>query len=335
MTTIHDNFNFKSLGMEHLDEIYLLLNQHYIEDNENIIRIVYSKDFLYWYLRKIPPGLIIGLVSSNRLVGMVTARIMDMKIDNIRDVDLSSIVQIPYINFLCVQKNLRGIGLSKMLCSELQTRLTEMNFNNSLFKSFRKFNDFNLFSNSKQYIVPINCSKLAKIGLPTEHMDNLSVADDKLHLLKSIDISSIVPKLELETKSYAIRPVWTAELVRQYLLPKKNIVYSFVIKNSQNEITDFISVYQYFIYCLDVEEIISVAHLAYYFCTSISLTQMINCLVEKLKNYKLDGLMINDMASNNTINITKFEFIPNNIYYYSQNPLIHHIQPDKICVFPF
>ncbi|PKU28007.1 hypothetical protein llap_21689 [Limosa lapponica baueri] len=60
-----------------LKELYTLLNENYVEDDDNMFRFDYSPEFLLWALR--PPGWLpqwhcgVRVVSSKKLVGFISA----------------------------------------------------------------------------------------------------------------------------------------------------------------------------------------------------------------------------------------------------------------------
>jgi len=105
----------KILNLSHLDEIHALLNNHYIDHSEGIYRIVYPKDYLYWYLKM--SNHMIGLVTEkNNLVGFIVSIPI-----NIIENDVTK--KINYINLLCVHKSLRLHGLASVLINKMKNGL--------------------------------------------------------------------------------------------------------------------------------------------------------------------------------------------------------------------
>ena len=101
-------------------EVYNLLKNNYVEDDENMFRFNYSKEFLRWALR--PPSYFrswhIGVCakSSKKLVAFITgvpARI------RVRD----EVVRMAEINFLCVHKKLRSKRLAPVMIKEVTRRV--------------------------------------------------------------------------------------------------------------------------------------------------------------------------------------------------------------------
>ncbi|KAL0380549.1 UNVERIFIED_CONTAM: Glycylpeptide N-tetradecanoyltransferase 1 [Sesamum angustifolium] len=101
-------------------EVYSLLTNNYVEDDENMFRFNYSKEFLRWALR--PPGYYrswhigVRVKSSKKLVAFITgvpARI------RVRD----AVVLMAEVNFLCVHKKLRSKRLAPVMIKEVTRRV--------------------------------------------------------------------------------------------------------------------------------------------------------------------------------------------------------------------
>ncbi|PSR96931.1 Glycylpeptide N-tetradecanoyltransferase [Actinidia chinensis var. chinensis] len=101
-------------------EVYNLLTNNYVEDDENMFRFNYSKEFLRWALH--PPGYFkswhigVRVKSSKKLVAFITgvpARIRS------RD----AVVNMAEINFLCVHKKLRSKRLAPVMIKEVTRRV--------------------------------------------------------------------------------------------------------------------------------------------------------------------------------------------------------------------
>lgn len=344
------DFNFKTLGTNHLDEIFNLLNNHYIEDDQHIVRLIYSRDFIYWYIKNITSGLILGLLYKKNLVGIITSMLTEIMVNDEK-------IKIAYIDFLCVQTNIRGIGLGTCLYEEINLRLRNMGIMRIYFTSQitgkfsqicsdsnslipKNMEEIRSFCTTHDYIIPINYPKLKQIGFldecekPNYYLICLGISNDNpLHLMAPTDIDDVVSKLNKFMNKYIVRPYFTKENARYFLFPKKNIVYSFVKKNSDGKITDFISVYKNYLYCIEKNIIINVAHLAYYFYETLNLTELVSYLLEKLSRHKIDQLYFRNMADNSEINITKFVANGRGLNHYMNN--MDQMAPSKLIMHPF
>ena len=323
-------FSLKTLNVSYLDEIHNLLNNHYIEDKQQIIRIVYSKDYLYWYLKNIPIGLIVGLIYNNKLVGMITAAIFDIAI-------YDSVIQIPFVNFLCLQKKIRNANLASYLINEIKNRILKREIKYAIFTSFATRIDkiknlSELFCTIKKSAIPINYPKLKNVEFLMEDLPPIiRYNNNPFHLMQEQDIDIIVPKLNEFLKKYQLRQYFTNNSAKHYFLPKKNIVYSFVAKNNKT-ITDFVVIYKTYIYCLDRHKMVNVANLAYYYYESMDLTELIEYLLDKLSSYGFDQLFYSNYADNDTINFTHFD-TNNDLNYHFYNTDIKNMISSDICLY--
>ena len=103
-----------------LQEVYNLLNENYVEDDDNMFRFDYSKDFLRWALT--PPGYFIDWhvgvrnKKSNALLACITGIPAEIKVHD-------SVMNMCEINFLCVHKKLRSKRLAPVLIKEITRRV--------------------------------------------------------------------------------------------------------------------------------------------------------------------------------------------------------------------
>lgn len=124
-----------------LDELYMLLNENYVEDDDNMFRFDYSRNFLKWYAYFLsfiafvvililsihralqPPGCktvwyaaVRQSSGSRKLRGFISAIPATLRIRE----DLKELVE---INFLCVHKKLRSHRLAPVLIREITRRV--------------------------------------------------------------------------------------------------------------------------------------------------------------------------------------------------------------------
>ena len=320
------DFEVKTLDARYLDDIVDLISGHYIEDTNGVIRLLYPKDFIYWYLKYVPAGFFIGLTYNKKLVGIISAIFIDMIIYNEK-------MKIPYIDLLCIQKKIRKLGLAGILVNELKKRLVSIGIVYSLFTTMNNLP--NNFCSTRDFMIPINYSKLNKIGfiLDDDIQTNLC-KENPLSVMVKSDISIVTTKLNDKLKDLVIKPFLTNESTRHFLLPKNNIVYTFVIRNSEGDVTDMISVYKHYILAIESHLMISNAQLSFYFNESRTLTQLVELLLDKLKNYGFDQLTYRDQFTNTDINITHYD-TNGQLNYYAANISIPKTSPKDICFLPF
>ena len=114
-------------------EVYKLLTQNYVEDDDNMFRFDYSEKFLLWALT--PPGyhkdwhVGVRQVSNKRLRGFITGIPADMRVRG-RSIHMAE------INFLCVHKKLRDKRLAPVLIKEVTRRINRRDIWQAAYVSF-------------------------------------------------------------------------------------------------------------------------------------------------------------------------------------------------------
>ena len=120
MSRTHFVLIFLLLLYLQLKELYVLLNENYVEDDDNLFRFDYSPEFLRWALQ--PPGYLqewhtgVRITKSNKLVGFISAVPANIRVHDA----LKKMVE---INFLCVHKKLRSKRLAPVLIKEITRRV--------------------------------------------------------------------------------------------------------------------------------------------------------------------------------------------------------------------
>lgn len=118
-----DGFSWEVLDVydeNTLIELYKLLNENYVEDDDNMFRFDYSPAFLRWALQ--PPGWVqewhvgVRVNKSKKLVGFISAIPATIKV-------YEKVLKTVEINFLCVHKKLRSKRMTPVLISEITRRV--------------------------------------------------------------------------------------------------------------------------------------------------------------------------------------------------------------------
>jgi glycylpeptide N-tetradecanoyltransferase len=326
------HFYSKILDIRYLDEIHFLLNNNYVENSTGICRMLYSRDYLYWYLNYIPKGFIIGLITSTKkLIGVITATPMEIIIHEDKKI-------IPFISFLCIHKKFRGNNLHKMLIASLQDEIIKNNFDNAIFFSENDLKDTFVGCGAlKSYAIPINHKKLFEVGFLNDDKSILPLieSDNPLHLLCETYLEQVTMKLNSYMKKFNVKIFFTLDSARHFLLPKKNIVYSFIYKNENGDITDFISFYKNYYYCIEQQKMLSIAVISYYFYESMTLTELITYVIDKLVNYGIDQLNFYNNLDNMNVDIVKYLTDTNLELYMIGNTGLEGLHGNEIGIYPF
>jgi glycylpeptide N-tetradecanoyltransferase len=121
--SLPDGFKWEDIDLNNNDELmelYKLLNENYVEDDDNMFRFDYSPGFLKWALQ--PCGWLkqwhvgVRVIKNNKLVGFISAVPADVKV-------YEKHVKMVEINYLCVHKKLRAKRVAPVLIKEITRRV--------------------------------------------------------------------------------------------------------------------------------------------------------------------------------------------------------------------
>ena len=100
-------------------QLYELLTNNYVEDEDNTYRFDYSRGFLQWALT--PPGYrpewLVGVRNKD---GMLVASITGVPVTVLVEEDK---IKMAEINYLCVHKSIRELKMASYLITEVTRRV--------------------------------------------------------------------------------------------------------------------------------------------------------------------------------------------------------------------
>ncbi|KAK9815469.1 hypothetical protein WJX72_004194 [[Myrmecia] bisecta] len=231
-------------------EVYELLTNNYVEDDDNMFRFKYSKEFLKWALR--PPGfrpewhLGVRVAGNSKLVGFITGVPASVRVRQ-------STVSMVEINFLCVHKKLRSKRLAPVLIKEITRRVHLQNIWQASYTAgvvlpkpvaecrywHRSLDPKKLihvgFSRLQPRMTMARTLKLYK--LPTEPQT------PGIRPLQKRDVPQVTRLLTQYLAGFAMAPLFTEEEVEHYLMPVTDVIDAYVVEGKDGVITDMLSYY--------------------------------------------------------------------------------------------
>lgn len=235
---------------EELGLIYKFLSDNYVEDKSNTFRFNYNKETILWSLT--PPGwnkewnLIIRIKTNKNIVGFIS---MVPSLLNIYNKN----IEVGRVNYLCVHKKLREKGMAPILIKEITRQSNLKGCFVAIYTSGTLLP--NPMVNCSYYHRYINIKKLIEVGF-TYKRENISMKSvEKLYDIKDIskhkvreldleDIKYILPKLNNYLSKYHIYQIFNEEEFKYWFITRKDVVYSYVIIDKNDEPTDFFSFYK-------------------------------------------------------------------------------------------
>lgn len=240
---------------EQLEEVYQLLYEHYVEDQDATFRFKYSHDFFKWALK--PPGwrkdwhVGVRVKETGKLVAFIAAIPMTLKLTKSQKV-----IPSVEINFLCIHKKLRSKRLAPVLIKEITRRVNKQDIWQALFTAGIVLPS--PISTCRYTHRPINWSKLHDVGfshLPATETKASMVAKyalpnttktPGLRLMKPQDLDQVYDLLTRFEERFELTQVFERAELEYWLLggaEKTKSIITYVVEGENGTITDFFSYY--------------------------------------------------------------------------------------------
>lgn len=232
-------------------DVYELLTNHYVEDDENHFRFNYAKSFLQWAL--LAPGYlrewhlsVRGKVKGN-LLAFITAIPADVNI-------YGKSVHMVEINFLCVHKKLRSKRLTPVLIKEITRRVNCRDRWQAVYtagivipKPIARNRYWHRSLDPKK-LVEINFSSLPKRYTMSRLIVSNRVPEKPqtpgFRCMMKKDIPQAHALLMAYLKNFDIFIEFSEEEFKHWMYPRDGVVSSFVVEDPETKkITDMCSYY--------------------------------------------------------------------------------------------
>jgi len=233
-------------------EVYNLLTQNYVEDDDNMFRFDYSAPFLNWAL--MPPGykkewhVGVRVSATKKLVAFITGIPATINING-------KAMPMAEINFLCVHKKLRAKRLAPVLIKEITRRVNLCDIWQASYtagvvlpKPVATCRYWHRSLNPKK-LVDVGFSRLQPRMTMSRTVKLYKMPDDPatpgFRQMRDGDVPQVTALLKeyLGRDQFRLHPELDEAEVRHWLLPRENVVNAFVVEGRDGKITDFVSYY--------------------------------------------------------------------------------------------
>jgi glycylpeptide N-tetradecanoyltransferase len=250
--SLPDGFAWDTLNLNEplvLKELYTLLNENYVEDDDCMFRFDYQPEFLKWALQ--PPGWKkewhcgVRVVKSGRLVGFISAIPATLKI-------YEKTQKMVEINFLCVHKKLRSKRVAPVLIREITRRVHLTGLFQAVYtagivlpKPVGTCRYWHRSLNPKK-LIEVKFSHLSRNMTMQRTLKLYKLHDSPktpgFRKLTEGDVPQAHKILAEYLKKFDLSPEFTEEDFVHWFLPRPDIVDSFVVER-EGKIVDFVSYY--------------------------------------------------------------------------------------------
>ncbi|CDS39669.1 glycylpeptide N tetradecanoyltransferase [Echinococcus multilocularis] len=235
-----------------LDELFTLLNENYVEDDDHIFRFAYARDFLKWTMQ--PPGwrpewhVSVRVAKNKKLVGFIAGMPCDIRVYN----KTKKMVE---INFLCVHKRLRDKRMAPVLIREITRRVNLHAIYQAVYTSGVVLP--RPVATCRYWHRPLNPRKLVDVGF--SHLTRTMTLHRAMKLYRLPDTTSLPGFRILESRDLPacrqllatylesrsrLHPVFSEEEFAHWFLPRDDVVHAYVVERaSDGAITDMVSFY--------------------------------------------------------------------------------------------
>ena len=224
-----------------LKELYTLLNQNYVEDEDSMFRFDYSPQFLRWALQ--PPGWRkewhcgVRVVKSQKLVGFIGATPAEIKLTANDD---RKIIKMVEINFLCVHKKLRSKRMTPVLIREITRRVNLVGIFQAIFtagvvipKPVAKCRYYHRSLNPKKLIDVQFLSLTKNMTMKrTLRLYNLPESPrlEGFMEMEQRHVQQIYDMLSDYLNKFDLTPQFSLKEVEHWFLPQDDVINSYVVE---------------------------------------------------------------------------------------------------------
>lgn len=323
-----------------LKEVYTLLNENYVEDDDNMFRFDYSPYFLRWALK--PPGwkaewhVGVRVEKSGKLVGFISAIPAHIRIYTNRQLMVE-------INFLCVHKKLRSKRVAPVLIREITRRVNKHNIFQAVYTAGVVLPK--PVAICRYWHRSLNPRKL--IDVKFSHLTRNMTMQRTLKLFKlpaipktqgfremvEADVPKAFALLYNYLEKFSLAPNFNQDEFSHWFLPKQGIVNAYVVENAAGEITDMSSYYTLpsTIMHHPNHNTLKAAYSFYNVSTHTPLIDLIQDTLIAAKNLEFDVYNALDLMDNKgCLEALKFGAGDGNLQYYLYNWKCPDMPPYKV-----
>ncbi|KAG7209847.1 hypothetical protein KM043_011452 [Ampulex compressa] len=246
------DFQWDTLNLDDplvLAELYSLLSENYVEDDDAMFRFDYPPNFLKWALQ--PPGWCkewhcgVRVTKSGRLVGFISAIPATVRVYN----HTQTMVE---INFLCVHKKLRSKRVAPVLIREITRRVNLQGIFQAVYtagvvlpKPIATCRYWHRSLNAKK-LIEVKFSHLSRNMTMHRTVKFYKLPENTkvpgFRKLVYTDVPQAHKILTEYLEKFDLAPIFSVEEFQHWFLPQNGIVNSFVVEN-EGKITDMVSYY--------------------------------------------------------------------------------------------
>lgn len=322
-----------------LREIYTLLNENYVEDDDATFRFDYKMPFLTWALT--PPGFRdefhVGVrTASGRLMAFITGVPAEMSVRG-------TLVKTVEINYLCVHKKLRSKRLAPVLIKEITRRVNLHGIFQAVYtagvvlpKPVASCRYWHRSLDAKK-LIEVGFSRLTPRMTMARTIKLYKLPEELKHPLVPLDAAHVESARQLVMtyleKNFSLHPVFSKEEFEHVFVPRDGVIDCFVKIDDDDNVTDLISYYHLpsTVIGNDKHSLLNAAYSYYNVATSVDLADLMRDALVCAKRAGMDVFNALDIMENGTfLKDLKFGIGDGNLQYYLYNWRTAPLDPQNV-----
>ncbi|RLN95925.1 hypothetical protein BBJ28_00014201 [Nothophytophthora sp. Chile5] len=324
-------------------EVYDLLTQNYVEDDDNMFRFNYSIDFLMWALTS--PGFHqdwhVGVRNqkTNKLMAFISGIPVKTRA-------YTTSMAMAEINFLCVHKKLRTKRLAPVLIKEITRRVNLRNIWQAVYTAgvvlpmpVAQCRYFHRSLNPKK-LIEVGFSRLAPRTTMTRTIKKFKLPDTTavpgFRPMQKKDVAQVTALLKAYLAKFDLVQQYDQNDVAHWMLPREGVINSYVVENQQtHKITDFTSFYHLpsTIIGNDKHSKLRAAYSLYNVATSVPLTHLMQDTLVMAKKNDFDVFNALSLMDNSEfLRELKFGAGDGDLMYYLYNWRCPRMEDNKVGI---
>lgn len=335
-----DNFQWSELDVTQesvLAEIYTLLNENYVEDDDAMFRFDYKMPFLQWALT--PPNYChdfhLGVRWGDRLMAFITGV---PAVIRVRGADVKTVE----INYLCVHKKLRSKRLAPVLIKEITRRVNLKGIFQAVYTAGVVLPK--PLASCRYWHRSLDPKKLIEIGFSRLTARMTMARTIRLFRLPATTTHPFVPLQPAHLESarqlvssylaqFLLYPQFEPDEFAHTFLPKPQVVDCFVKLDDQGVVTDLLSFYHLpsTVIGNDKHSTLNAAYSFYNVATTIAMVDLMRDALVCAKNAGMDVFNALDIMENDSVfKELKFGIGDGRLQYYLYNWRTAQMDPKNI-----
>ena len=327
---------------DQIKELYELLCENYVEDDDHMFRFAYSPEFLIWALT--PPGWLpdyhcgVRVKSNKKLVAFISAVPAQIVIKG----KINNMVE---INFLCVHEKLRNKRVAPVLIREITRRVNLNGIFQAVFTSGAKLPNrpvaicryWHRSLNPKK-LIEVEFSYLTR-NMTLQRALKMYKLPEKpltpgLRKFKPTDGKAVCDGLNLFLSKYNLHPNFSESDVIHWFTPQDGIIYCWVVQPIASEpITDMISFYSIpsSVIRHPKHKMLYTAYLFYYYSSVTPFSKLLHDALILAKSNSFDVFNALDIMENKSVlEDLKFGMGDGNLQYFFYNWCCEDISSESV-----